>query len=68
VNRPASQIVRSRAQLEASALRLLRNAISQPGVSDDDAIAYTVAAMGKEHAGLVARVFAREIKPQWGAG
>ena len=59
--RAASQIVRSRAQLEASALRLLRNAKSQPGVTDDDAIAFAVAAMGKEHAGIVARVWAKHF-------
>ena len=53
--------VRSRAQLEQSALRLLRNAIAQPGVTDDAAIAFAVAALGKEHAGLVARVWARHF-------
>ena len=62
MNRCASQIVRSRAQLEASARQLLRNAIAQPGVTDDAAIAFAVAALGKEHAGLVARVWAREFK------
>jgi hypothetical protein len=62
ISRAASQIVRSRAQIEASALRLIRNALSQPDVTDDGAIAFAVAAMGAEHAGLVARVFAREFK------
>jgi hypothetical protein len=54
--------VRSFAQLEQTALRLIRNALSQPNVTDDDAIAFAVAAMGADHAGLVARVFAREFK------
>jgi hypothetical protein len=61
MNRAASQIVRSRAQLEASALRLLRNAMSQPGMTDDAAIAFAVAAMGKENAGIVARVWAKHF-------
>jgi len=58
---PVSQIVRSRAQLEASALRLLRNALAQDK-NADAAIAFAVAAMGADHAGLVGRVWAREFK------
>jgi hypothetical protein len=61
ISRAASQIVRSRAQLEQSALHLLRNALAQ-GKNADAAIAFAVAAMGADHAGLVARVFAREFK------
>jgi hypothetical protein len=53
--------VRSRAQIEESVLRLLRNAMSQPGVTDDAAIAFAVSAMGKEHAGIVARVWAKHF-------
>jgi len=60
--------VRSNAQIEQSALRLLRNAIAQPGVTDDDAISFAVSALGKEYAGLVARVWAREFKTYGGAG
>jgi len=61
ISRAASQIVRSRAQLEQSALRLLRNALAR-GQNADAAIAFAVAAMGADHAGLVARVWAREFK------
>ena len=68
MTRPANHITRSRAQLEATALRLLRGAMAQPGVTDDGAISFAVAAMGKEHGPLVARVFAREFKVHGGAG
>lgn len=61
ISRAASQIVRSRAQLEASALKLLRNAMSQPGVTDDAALAFAVSAMGTENAGIVARVWAKHF-------
>ena len=60
--------VRSNAQVEQSALRLLRNAIAQPGVTDDEAISFAVGALGKEYSGLVARVWAREFKAYGGAG
>ena len=59
--RPANHIARSRAQLEVTALRLLRGAMAQPGVTDDGAISFAVAAMGKEHAGIVARVWAKHF-------
>ena len=60
ISRAASQIVRSRAQLEASALRLLRNAVAY-GCGDEEAINFAVDAMGKENAGIVARVWARHF-------
>jgi hypothetical protein len=53
--------VQSRMQLEQSAIRLLRNAIAQPNVTDDDAIEFAVAALGKENAGIVARVWAKHF-------
>lgn len=61
MTRPASQIVRSRAQLEASIRTLLRNCYAQ-GCSDDEAFDFTVGAIGKEHGALVARVQARDFK------
>jgi hypothetical protein len=61
MTRPAHHITRSRLQLEASIRTLLRNCYAQ-GCTDDEALDFTVGAMGKEHGPLVARVLAREFK------
>lgn len=61
MTRPASQIIRSRAQLEQSARTLLRNAYGQ-NCTDEEAFEFAVAALGKEHGPLVARVQARDFK------
>ncbi len=58
---------RSRIQLEQSARQLLRNAYAT-GATDEEAIEFAVAAMGKENAGIVARIQAREFKAYGGAG
>ncbi len=60
-------MTRSRTQLEQSARQLLRNAYAT-GATDEEAIESAVAAMGKEHGGIVARVQAREFKTYGGAG
>jgi hypothetical protein len=55
-------MTRSLAQLEQTALSLLRQAYAAGWQTDDLAIDFAVMAMGEEHRPLVGRVHAREFK------
>ena len=53
--------------MEAAALMQLRNALSQ-GLTEEKAVAFATASLGREHEALVRRVWADMGKIMWGAG
>lgn len=53
--------------MEAAALVQLRNAAAQ-GLHDEACVAFATASLGREHAELVRRVWAREFKNHMGVG
>lgn len=61
-------MIRSRTQLERTALNLLRQAFAQGWSTDDLMIDFATEAMGEEHRGLIGRVHAREFASYLGAG
>jgi predicted transglutaminase-like cysteine proteinase len=61
-------MIRSRTQLERTALNLLRQAMALGWSSDALMIDFAVQAMGEDHRALIDRVHAREFRNFMGAG